>query len=148
MDKSNRLRRVPFKALQRSLESVGYAPQTVEGGRIVFTHPKRSLFIVLPELQADETVRPIDLMSIRNTLINDGVVRNKEEFEALFRIKKGDQLIWTEPRTKRQIMVTAASGETDGMVIIKQKGTFSPCPVSQLARVADMEGAAGGRRSP
>jgi hypothetical protein len=42
-------------------------------------------------------------------------------------------------------MVTAASGETDGMVIIKQKGTFSPCPVSQLARVADIEGAAGGR---
>jgi len=145
MDRSNRLRRVPFKALKRILESFGYAARTIEGGRIVFTHPKRSLFIVLPELQADETVRPIDLISIRNTLINDGVVRDDEEFETLFRIKRGDQLIWTEPRTKRQITVTAASGETDGMVIIKQKGIFSPCPLSQLARVVDMEEAAGGR---
>ena len=103
MDRSNRLRRVPFKALKRRLESFGYAAQTIEGGRIVFSHPNRSLIIVLPELQADETVRPIDFISIRNTLINDGVVRDEEEFEALFRIKKGDQLIWTDPRSKRQI---------------------------------------------
>jgi hypothetical protein len=128
------------------LETFGYAAQTIEGGRIVFTHPERSLLIVLPELRSDNTVRPIDLISVRNTLINDGVVRDEEEFEALLRIKKGDRLIWTEPHTKRQIGVVAASGETsDGMVIIKQQGAFSPCHVSQLTRVEDMEPAAGGR---
>jgi hypothetical protein len=135
----DRSMQISYSRLRRVLETFGYAPQTIEGGRIVFSHSERSLLIVLPELQSDNTVRPIDLISVRNTLINDGVVRDEEGFEALFRIKKGDQLIWTEPRTKRQIKVTAASGETsDGMVIIKQKGTFSPCPVKQLTRVEDM----------
>ncbi len=99
---------------------------------------------MLPELQGDNTVRPIDLLSVRNTLINDGVVRDEEEFEALFRIKKGDQLIWTEPRTKQRVGVVAASGETrDGLVIIKKRGAFAPCPISQLTRVEEAEQVAG-----
>lgn len=146
MDRSNRLRRVPFKALQRVMESLGYVGQPIEGHRIVFTHPRRSLFVVIPGLQEDNNVRPIDLLSIRNTLINDGVIRDDEEFESLFRIKKGDQLVWTNPMIGQQIQVLAASNETsDGMVTIKQNGAFMPCHVSQLIRVEDLEEAAGGR---
>jgi hypothetical protein len=141
MDRSNR---IPYARLRRVLETFGFAARTIEGGRIVFSHPDRSSLIVLPELQGDNTVRPIDLLSVRNTLINDGVVRDEEEFEALFRIKKGDQLIWTEPRTKQRVGVVAASGETrDGLVIIKKRGAFAPCPISQLTRVEEAEQVAG-----
>jgi hypothetical protein len=140
----DRSKRISYATLRRVLEAFGYAARTVEGGPIVFSHDKRSLLIVISELQSDDTVRPIDLVSVRNTLINDGVVRDEEEFEALFRIKKGDHLIWTEPRTNRRTEVVAASGETsDGMVMIRKRGAFSPCPVSQLASVEEMKQAAG-----
>jgi hypothetical protein len=145
MDRQHRQRRVTLKALKRILESFGYSAQSVAGGRIIFTHPHRSLLILLPILLEDGTIRPIDLLSVRNTLINDGVIRDEEQFDSLFRIKRGDQLIWTEPRTKNETTVTAASGETsDGMVIIKQKGAFMPCHVSQLLRLEDLEEAAEG----
>ncbi len=139
-------KRIPYAKLRRVLETFGYAAQAIDGGRIVFYHPERLLILVLSKLDGDDTVRPIDLISVRNMLINDGVIRDEGEFEALFRIKKGDRLIWTEPRSKRQIEVVAGSGETsDGMVLIKRQGTFSPCPVSQLTSVEDVEQAAGGR---
>jgi hypothetical protein len=142
----DRSKQISFTKLNRVLEKFGYSSHTIEGGRIIFSHPERSLLIVLSELQSDGTVRPIDLISVRNTLINDGVVRDEEEFQALFQIKKGDRLIWTEPQTRRKIGVVAASGETsDGMVIIRQQGAFSPCHVSQLISVEDMEQAAGRR---
>jgi hypothetical protein len=50
-------------------------------------------------------------------------------------IQKGDRLIWTDPSTGIQTPAVAASTEEDGIVIIKQKGTFSPCPVDQLTKV-------------
>ncbi len=143
---ANRQSRISYAKLGRALGTFGYEARTIEGGEIVFSHHERSLIIMLPKLKGDDAVRPIDLLSVRNTLINDGVIREEGEFEALFRIKKGDRLIWTEPRSKRQVEVVAGSGETsDGMVIIKHQGTFSPCPVSQLTKVEDVEQAAGGR---
>jgi hypothetical protein len=49
-------------------------------------------------------------------------------------IKKGDRLIWKNPDTGMEIKVVAAAGEQDGLVIIKQKGAFAPCPVDQLRK--------------
>ena len=84
-------------------------------------------------------VRPIDLLSVQKTLMNEGLIESEQQFTDLFSIKKGDRLIWTDPRSGMETEVTAASGETsDGMVIIKQKGkAFSPCPVDQSRPVAD-----------
>ena len=49
-------------------------------------------------------------------------------------IKKGDRLLWKIPGTGREIKVVAAAGEQDDLVIIRQNGSFSPCPVNQLRR--------------
>jgi hypothetical protein len=84
----DRSKQISFTKLNRVLEKFGYSSHTIEGGRIIFSHAERSLLIVLSELQSDGTVRPIDLISVRNTLINDGVVRNEEEFQALFQISR------------------------------------------------------------
>jgi hypothetical protein len=51
-------------------------------------------------------------------------------------IGKGDRLIWKMPGKATGIRVVAAAGEKDGLVIISQKGTFSPCPVDQLQKVS------------
>ena len=39
---------------------------------------------------------------------------------------------------KAKVKVTAAAGESDGLVVIQKNGTLTPCPVDQL-RKADAE---------
>jgi len=59
-------------------------------------------------------------------------------------IRKGDRLIWTDPRSGTEIKVTAAAGESDGLVVVKQNGTLLPCPVDQVRRIK--RAAAAGRK--
>jgi hypothetical protein len=51
------------------------------------------------------------------------------------RFEKGDRLIWTDPQSGAETKVTAAAGESDGLVVVKQNGTRVPCPVDQVRRV-------------
>jgi streptogramin lyase len=53
----------------------------------------------------------------------------------LILIRKGDRLIWTDPKTGKESKVTAAAGESDGLVVIKQNGALWPCPVDQVRRL-------------
>ena len=97
--------------------------------------------IVLPKMHSTSAVSPTHLKIVEKTIRDDQVV-NWDDFDFYLQhgkrredfIKKGDRLIWTVPQTGEEIKAVAASGEEDCMVIIKQKGTFSPCPVSQLRK--------------
>jgi hypothetical protein len=83
----------------------------------------------------EEFVLPIDLLSARSTLVDDGVLRDDYEFDSLFLIRKGDRLVWTDPKTGKESKATAAAGESDGLVVIKQNGTLLPCRVDQVRRI-------------
>lgn len=77
-------------------------------------------------------------------MVSDDGIASREDFWFFLEngklpselIKKGDKLIWTVPGTGFESHVVAAAGEKDGIVVIKQKGTFSPCPVEQLKEVS------------
>lgn len=45
-------------------------------------------------------------------------------------VKKGDRLIMSVQGV--DVRVEAASNEKDGMVVVKQRGTFSQCPATEL----------------
>jgi hypothetical protein len=122
-----------YRELGQVLRSLGYSPENVQPDQVVFRNPDRPLFILLPRHDPRAQVRPLDLLRVRNTLVNDGIIE-ENQFDSLFLIKKGDRLIWTDPKTGQKMRVTAAAGESDGLVIIKQNGTFSPCPVDQLRK--------------
>jgi hypothetical protein len=129
------IRKVRFGQLRQVMLDLGYQIKTVDQHYVAFVRPGSNLFVVLSDIPSDEAeVRPIDLLSVQKTLMNEGLIETEQQFASLFSIKKGDRLIWTDPKSGREREVVAASGETnDGMVFIKQKGTtFSPCPVDQL----------------
>jgi hypothetical protein len=128
---------VRFDQLQKVMSEHGYKIKPVDQQYVAFVRPGHELFVVLPKASPEAEVRPIDLLSVQKTLMNEGLIETEQEFTSLFSIKKGDRLIWTDPNSGMETEVTSASGETsDGMVFIKQKGTaFSPCPVDQLRPV-------------
>jgi hypothetical protein len=133
-----RSKSVRFDQLHKVMGDLGYGSQRVDEHYVAFLRPGRDLFVVERGISPESEVRRIDLLSVQKTLINEGLIESEQQFTELFSIKKGDRLIWTDPRSGMETEVTAASGETsDGIVIIKQKGTaFSPCPVDQLRPVA------------
>jgi hypothetical protein len=127
-------KKIRFGQLRKVMLDLGYHIRPVDQHYVAFVRPGRDLFVVLPDVPSEAEVRPIDLLSVHKTLMNEGLIETEQQFTSLFSIKRGDRLIWTDPNSGRETEVVAASGETsDGMVIIKQKGTaFSPCPVDQL----------------
>ena len=135
---------ITFDNLRNVLADLGYELRRAGDGAVVFRNPSRHLLIVLPDMPERDAVRPVDLLSVRKTLANDGVIE-EEEFDTLFRINKGDRLVWTDPATGTAIRVTAAAGESDGMVVIKQMGAFMACPVDQLRKDTDATAGADGR---
>jgi hypothetical protein len=130
-------KKVTFEQLRKVLATLGYELTHSAGGdHVVFQNPRRFLIIMLREMTEDEIVRPSELSRIRRTLVDDGVIKDKEsEFDSLFLIKRGDRLVWTDPKSGTQTKVTAAAAESDGLVVIRQDGTLLPCPVDQVSRV-------------
>ena len=126
-------KKLTYRQLAEVLQSLGYSPEKVQPDQVVFRNPDRRLFILVPRQDPRAQVRPLDLLRVRNTLVNDGVIP-EDQFDSLFQIQKGDRLIWTEPTTGKKMKVTAAAGESDGLVIIKQNGAFMPCPADQLRK--------------
>ena len=128
------IRKINFGHLRKVMLDLGYDIRPVDQHYVAFVHPGRKLFVVLPDMSSEAEVRPIDLLSVQKTLMNEGLIESEQQFISLFSIKRGDRLIWTDPNSERETEVVAASGETnDGIVMIKQKGVaFSPCPVEQL----------------
>lgn len=135
-----KFKKIRFGQLRKVMLDLGYQIRTVDQHYVAFVRQGGGLFVVLPDIPSEAEVRPIDLLSVQKTLLNDGLIETEQQFTSLFSIKKGDRLIWTDPNSGRETGVVAASGETsDGMVIIKQNGTaFSPCPVDQLRLAGDV----------
>jgi hypothetical protein len=130
-------KKITFGQLREVLQGLGFAAHEVDynGGKVVvFRHRDGKPDIFLRRMNSRAHLESIDLLSVRNTLHYNGLVP-KEKFDALFLIQKGDQLLWKEPRTGKEIEVTAAAHESDGAVIVQRNGTLSSCPIDQLRKV-------------
>ena len=129
------VKNVSYGQLRKVLLSLGTEVSTNDN-RLVFSDDKRDLLILLRGAEDTQLVRPIDLYSVRRALVGNGVIEDDEEaFDSLFLIRKGDRLIWTDPKSGTETKVTAAAGESDGLVVVKQNGTLLLCPVDQVRRV-------------
>jgi hypothetical protein len=138
------VKNITYARLREALASLGYTPEFVslhfipgDAGKdtIIFRNPNRRLRITLPKMTDEEFVLPVDLHHACSTLQGDGVLRNDYEFDSLFLIRKGDRLVWTDPKTGKESKVTAAAGESDGLVVVKQNGALVPCRVDEVRRI-------------
>jgi hypothetical protein len=130
------VKNVTYDQLRKVLLSLGCEPVPSKKNHFVFDHAKSDLFLMLRRGSDEQPVRPMDLSHIRRQLVGHGLIKDdEEEFDSLFLIRKGDRLVWTDPRTGKESRVTAAAGESDGLVIVKQNGTLLPCAVDQVRRV-------------
>lgn len=132
------LKNITYAKFREALASLDYTPNDARsdlGDTVIFRNPNRRLRIFLPKMADEEFVLPVDLHSARSTLEGDGVLRNEYEFDSLFLIRKGDRLVWTDPKTGKESKVTAAAGESDGLVVVKQNGALLPCPVGEVRRI-------------
>jgi hypothetical protein len=129
------VKNITYAKLREALASLGYTPVDAGSDTIIFRNPNRHLRIFLPKKADEEFVLPIDLLSARSTLVDDGVLRDDYAFDSLFLIRKGDRLVWTDPKTGKECKVTAAAGESDGLVVITQNGALLPCRVDQARRI-------------
>jgi hypothetical protein len=140
------VKNITYAKFREALAALGYTPADARsdlGETVIFRHPNRRLRIFLPKMADEEFVLPVDLLSTRTTLEGDGVIKDDDEFDSLFLIRKGDRLVWTDPKTGKESQVTAAAGESDGLVVVKQNGTLLPCRVDQVRRIK--RAAAAGR---
>jgi predicted RNA binding protein YcfA (HicA-like mRNA interferase family) len=129
-----------FGELESALRAFGYEPRR-KSNHMVFEHPNGKLMIIFPRMYPTTDVTPLHQKIVEKTIRDDEVVswddfkfflehdKRKEDF-----IKRGDHLIWKVPGNGQEIRVSAAADEQDGLVIIKQKGTFAQCPVEQLRK--------------
>ncbi len=130
------VKNVTYGQLRKVLLSLGCEPVPSKENHFVFDHPRSNLLIILRRGTDDQLVRPMDLSSVRSQLVGHGLIKDDEEaFDSLFLIRKGDRLIWTDPKTGKEAKVTAAAGESDGLVVVKENGRLVPCPVDQVKRV-------------
>lgn len=137
------VKNITYARFREAMADLGYTPVEAGSDTIIFRNPNRRLRIFLPKMADEEFVLPVDLHSARSTLEGDGVLRGDDEFDSLFLIRKGDRLAWTDPASGQETKVTAAAGESDGLVVIRRNGTLVPCPVDQVRRIT--RAAAAGR---
>ncbi|MGP0067511.1 MAG: hypothetical protein ACLQGP_28440 [Isosphaeraceae bacterium] len=127
---------VTYGRLRKVLLSLGCEPIPSKKNHFVFEEPKSGLLLMLPGGPDEQFVRPVDLSMIRRQLVGHGLLKDEEDvFDSLFLIRKGDRLIWTDPKTGKETRVTAAAGESDGLVVVKQNGSLLPCRVDEVRRV-------------
>jgi predicted RNA binding protein YcfA (HicA-like mRNA interferase family) len=139
------IKRLTFGDLEATLEEFGYVQRTKAKHKI-YEHPEGTLMIVLPGTHSKAEVAPMHQKIVEKTIRNDGVI-NWDDFNFFLEHRKrredfivrGDHLIWKAPHNGRETKVIAASAEEDGVVIIKQQGAFSPCPVNQLRKAETVE---------
>src|SRR5262249_34538902 len=126
------------------LVSLGCKPVPSKENYFFFEEPKSDLLLILRGEPDERLVRPMDLAHVRRQLVGHGLIKDdEEEFDSLFLIRKGDRLVLTAPKTGKESKVTAAAGESDGLVVVRQNGTLLPCRVDQVRRIK--RAAAAGR---
>jgi hypothetical protein len=125
---------ITYAKFREVLSSLGYALEDFGDNSVAFRNPNRHLRVFLPKLADAEIVPPVEMQSACRALIGAGVVRDEYAFDSLFLIRKGDRLVWTDPKTGKATKVTAAAGESDGLVVVKENGRLVPCPVDEVKR--------------
>jgi hypothetical protein len=128
-------KKITYAEVRKILAGLGYRARELGNRQVVYRNPDRELMIVIPETTEENDVRPVDMLRVRKTLAHDGVIR-EDEFDSLFSIRRGDRLVWREPGVTEEHRVTAASDESDGVVIINQAGQLISCPVDQLEKAS------------
>jgi hypothetical protein len=128
-------KKITYAEVRRILAGLGYRARDLGNRQVVYRNPDRELMIVIPETTEESDVRPVDMLRVRKTLAHDGVIR-EDQFDSLFSIRRGDQLVWREPGVAEERRVTAASDESDGVVIIDQGGQLLSCTVDQLEKAS------------
>jgi hypothetical protein len=78
--KNNKIR---YEDLQRVLLRLGYTAIAQARNRVVYRHPENKIEVFLRRMRRTEFLKPIDLLSVQNTLAYSGMVP-KEEFDSLF----------------------------------------------------------------
>jgi hypothetical protein len=127
-------KKITYAEVRKILAGLGYRARDLGNHQVVYSNPDRALMIVIPETSEDSDVRPVDMLRVKKTLSHDGVIR-EDEFDSLFSIRRGDRLVWREPGVAEERRVTAASDESDGVVIIDDGGQLLSCPIDQLEKV-------------
>ena len=130
------VKKVTYGQLRKVLLSLGCQQIPSKENHFVFEEPKeRSSHHA--SRRAGRATRPADgFVGVRRQLVGHGLLKDDEDaFDSLFLIRKGDRLIWTDPETGKEIKVTAAAGESDGLVVVKQNGSLLPCRVDQVRRI-------------
>jgi hypothetical protein len=137
-------KKITFQGLGTSLREFGYESRK-KLDHIIFEHPDGKQMIVFPRVDLRSEVTPRHRKIVETTIRNDGIVswddveffleneKRREDF-----IKKGDRLLLRVPGSEEETKVSAAADEQDGMVIIKQKGNLSQCPVDRLRKEANI----------
>jgi predicted RNA binding protein YcfA (HicA-like mRNA interferase family) len=133
-----------YQGLESALRAFGYESRK-KADHVVLEHPDGRLMIVLPRVDPRSDVSPLHWKIVEKTIRDDAIVewddlefylehdKRREDF-----IKRGDRLLMKTPGNGREIKVSAAADEQDGMVIIEQKGIFSPCPADRLRKEASV----------
>lgn len=75
-------RKITYHRLEKVLRKLGYEADR-NGSALTFRHPNSDLPVILPNKRRIDHLSPVDLVSVRNTLANSGLV-SKEHFESLF----------------------------------------------------------------
>jgi hypothetical protein len=130
-----------YGTMGRALKAFGYQ-HDVRANHDVYRHSKGLQSIVLPRARPNQVVTALHQKIVETALRDDAIV-SVPEFQFYLEhgkmpddmIRKGDRLIWTIPGALREIPVIAAAAEEGGLVIIRQNGTYSPCPVDQLRKI-------------
>jgi hypothetical protein len=84
---------VTFEQLRDVLLALGYVADPPNAKYMIFRHPDSYLFVILPKLRCRDIVAPMNLLSVRSTLANSGMVA-KDEFDSLFRTPMGSIALW------------------------------------------------------
>ena len=97
------VKNVTYGQLRKVLLSLGCEPVPSKENHFVFEEPRSDLLIMLRRGSDEQLVRPMDLSSVRRQLVGHGLIKDDEEaFDSLFLIRKGDRLIWTDPKTGKE----------------------------------------------
>ena len=69
---------VRFDLLHKVMRDLGYESQRVDDHYVAFVRPGRDLFVVVRRISPEAEVKPIDLLSVQKTLMNEGLIESEQ----------------------------------------------------------------------
>jgi len=131
---ASKLKNVRFGQLTKVMAKLGYETKRVDDLHVAFVHPARDLFAVVPHAGPSSSVRPIDLLSVRNTLVHQGVIDGEAQFRELFSVRENQHTSGPESAYSRAKFIPL---KTAGRKVAKRKFTsLKSGPALKAARRA------------